>query len=85
MENIKNKNIKLIKNLLDAAVEKDDEMIAWDLWKTLYPIMQTGLIEFIPFKEFKENAFRKDHKYTLKSKEEIEDEILGIVEKYERR
>jgi hypothetical protein len=75
----------MAKRLLEQAIEKDDEMIAWDLWKTIYPIMQTGVIDFIPFKEFKENAFKRDHKYAQKSKEEIEDEILGIVEIYERR
>lgn len=75
--------MRIVKDLLQKAVEKDDEIIAWDLWKTIYPIMQIGMIDFIPFKEFKEIAFKREKKYTLKSKEEILDEMQGVVEKYE--
>lgn len=72
-------------SLITYALEQEKEALAWELWKSMYPNMQAGLQEFISFKNFKEKAFEQQHKHTKKSYTEIENEMLAVVAKHERR
>lgn len=51
----------------------------------LYPWMMAGLIEFISFENYKSKLFEKQYRYTQKSLEEIEKEMLAVVARYEGR
>lgn len=68
------------------AIEQEKEQVAWELWTEMYPFMVSGLIkEFIKFEDFKNKLFQKQYKYTQKSLEEIEEEMLAIVAAYKGR
>jgi len=64
------------------AVEKEKEIHAWDLWKTLYPSMALKQVDFIKFSDFKEQMFKQQYKHSNKSKEDIVSEMLTIVQAY---
>jgi hypothetical protein len=67
------------------AVEQEKEQAAWELWKTTYPFMAIEWLKPIKFEEFKGNLFQKQYRYTHKSKEEIEKEMLAVVAAYKGR
>lgn len=67
------------------AVEQEKEQAAWELWKTLYPFMAMEWLKNIKFEDFKNKLFQKQYKYTQKSLEEIEEEMLAIVAAYKGR
>ena len=67
------------------AVEQEKEQAAWELWKTLYPLMTIDWLKPIKFEEFKEKVFKKQYQYTQKSLEEIEKEMLAVVAKHKGR
>lgn len=71
--------------LIRYAIEQENELYAWELWETLYPYMQMKWFDFIKFDDFKRLALGQKHRYTIKSKEEIIEEIETIVALHEGR
>lgn len=68
------------------AIEQEKDQAAWELWTKMYPFMVSGLIkEFIKFEDFKNKLFQKQYKYTQKSLEEIEKEMLAVVARHKGR
>lgn len=67
------------------AIEQEKEQAAWELWKTLYPFMAIEWLKNIKFEEFKNNLFKKQYRYSQKSLEEIEKEMLAVVAKHKGR
>lgn len=67
------------------AIEQEKEQAAWELWKTLYPFMAMEWLKNIKFEDFKNKLFQKQYRYTQKSLEEIEQEMLAVVEQYKGR
>lgn len=72
-------------NFIKHAIEKEQEQAVWDLWKGLYPFMMMELIEFKPFDKYKNELIKPNMKYTNKTLEEIEKEMMDIVALYEKR
>lgn len=71
--------------LIRYAIEQENELYAWELWTSLYPYMQMKWFDFIKFDDFKGLALGQKHRYTIKSKEEIIEEIETIVALHEGR
>lgn len=46
--------------------------------------MVCGFIPFKPFKDFKDQVIKPQQKYTQKSYEQIEKEMLKVVEAFEK-
>ena len=67
------------------AVEQEKEQAAWELWKTLYPFMAMEWLKNIKFEEFKSKLIQKQYRYTQKSLEDIEKEMLAVVAKHKGR
>ena len=68
------------------AIEQEKEQAAWELWSSLYPFMASGFIkDFVKFEEFKNKLFQKQYRYTQKSLDEIEKEMLAVVAKHKGR
>ncbi len=67
------------------AVEQEKEQAAWELWKTLYPFMAIEWLKPIKFEEFKRKLFQPQYRYTQKSLEDIEKEMLAVVAKHKGR
>lgn len=65
--------------LLKKAVEKEVNDRAFELWKSVFPLMMAKLIPFVPFEEVKMNMSKGI--YTDISNEKIEAEMSEIVEK----
>jgi hypothetical protein len=63
------------------ANEKENENLIFDMWKTLYPKMMVGQIEFIAFSEFKEKLSNKQTSEI--SYDEIEKEMDRVIAAYE--
>jgi hypothetical protein len=69
--------------LLVKANEKETEKLVYNLWKTLYPKMMTGYIEFIEFSQFKAKLLEKKNSATSISFEDVEKEINQVIAAYE--
>lgn len=67
------------------AIEQEKEQAAWELWTGMYPFMTMKWIDFVKFDEFRNKLFQKNYKYTQKSLEDIEKEMLAVVAKHEGR
>lgn len=67
------------------AVEQEKEQAAWELWTAMYPFMALEWLKPIKFKEFKSKLIQKQYRYTQKSLEEIEKEMLAVVAKHKGR
>ena len=67
------------------AIEQEKEQATWELWKTLYPFMAIEWLEPIKFEEFKSKLIQKQYRYTQKSLEDIEKEMLAVVAKHKGR
>lgn len=67
------------------ALEKEKERASWGLWQSLYPFMMCDLIKHVSFADFQRELFKPKLKYSEKSFEEIEQEMLAVVEAYEGR
>ncbi|MBO0962493.1 hypothetical protein J1P26_22625 [Neobacillus sp. MM2021_6] len=72
---------KHLNRLLLKASEKENENLIFDLWKSLYPKMMMGQIEFIAFSDFKEKLSKKQTSDI--SYEEIEKEMDLVISAYE--
>jgi hypothetical protein len=73
---------KHLNKLLIKASEKETENLIYDLWKSLYPEMMCGKIDFIEFSEFKTKILSKPQT-TNKTHEEITVEIDKVIAAYE--
>jgi hypothetical protein len=67
------------------AIEQEKEQAAWELWIGMYPFMAIEWLKPIKFEEFKNNLFKKQYRYSQKSLDEIEEEMLAIVAAYKGR
>lgn len=67
-------------SFIEHALEKEKETATWELWRSIYPDMMKGSMDFISYSDYKDKIFSKQHKYTSKTNEEIEQEFAGIVE-----
>lgn len=67
------------------AYEQEKERYAWELWKSMYPNMTSGVQKFIKFEDFKSKLFEKNHKLTQKSDNEIINEMTAIIAMHEGR
>lgn len=67
------------------AIEQEKEQAAWEIWAPMYPYMIMKWIDFVKFEDFKNKLFQKQYKYTQKSLEEIETEMLAVAAKYKGR
>lgn len=67
------------------AIEQEKEQAAWDLWTKMYPFMAIEWLKPIKFEEFKRKLFQPQYRYTKKSLEEIEKEMLAVVAAYKGR
>ena len=72
-------------DFLAYAIEQEKEQAAWELWKTLYPFMAIEWLKPIKFEEFKRKLFQPQYRYTQKSLDEIEKEMLAVVAKHKGR
>jgi len=67
------------------AIEQEKEQAAWELWSGLYPFILMEWIKPIKFEDFKNKLFQKNYRYTQKSLEDIEKEMLAVVAKHKGR
>ena len=67
------------------AIEQEKEQAAWELWIGMYPFMAIEWLKPIKFEEFKSKLIQKQYRYTQKSLEEIEKEMLAVVAKHKGR
>ena len=67
------------------AIEKEKEQALWEMWLTVYPYMQMKWVEAENFEDFKQKRLNKTYKYTQKSLDEIEEEMLAVVAKHKGR
>ena len=67
------------------AIEQEKEQAAWELWSGLYPFILMEWIKPIKFGDFKNKLFQKNYRYTKKSLDEIEEEMLAVVAKHKGR
>lgn len=67
------------------AIEQEKEQAAWEMWLTVYPYMQMKWVEAENFEDFKQKRLNKTYKYTQKSLDEIEEEMLAVVAKHKGR
>jgi hypothetical protein len=74
-----------IKGYLDHAVETENEQIAFEMWKSIYPDMVLEKLNFVGFKEFKETIFKKKKQVPDKTAKEIESEMNNVIAAYEGR
>ncbi len=65
------------------GIEQEQESIVWEQWKELQPMMLAGFVEYKPYDEFKRVLMKPKIKYSDKSYEEVEREMLKIVAHYE--
>lgn len=65
-------------DFLSNAIKLEKDQAAWELWKSMYPDMTRGRIEFMSLSDFKKKLFETPVKYTEKKKEEIIDEMMAI-------
>ena len=65
------------------AVEQEQENILWEQWSRMYPLMNAGLIGFKSYNDFKREILKPRIKYSDKSFEEVEKEMLAVVTAYE--
>ncbi|WP_342432607.1 hypothetical protein [Neobacillus sp. FSL H8-0543] len=73
----------MLNRLLKNAFEKENENIVYELWKTLYPKMMSGQIEFMEYDIFKEKVTSKKNKFTDITYEEVEKEMDQVMAAYE--
>lgn len=72
-------------DLIIHALEQEKEELTLDLWKRVYPFMATGLAEFKSYEEFRNELLQSKLKFTDKSSDEIETELMDIIATYEGR
>lgn len=72
-------------DFLVYAIEQEKEQAAWELWTNIYPFMAIEWLKPIKFEEFKRKLFQPQYRYTQKSLDEIEEEMLAVVVKHKGR
>lgn len=83
MANIKDYPLSKLADFLQFAYEKE----LYERWITLYPLMETGFLKYISFKEYKQKikqkALSKQRNRNLSDKQ-IMQHGMEIIEMYER-
>lgn|GEM_PF-1755232 len=69
--------------LIEFAIENELEQASWELWLTIYPHFTKET--FIPFEEFKDDQVKAKPRKQIKTNEEIMEELLPLVEKFEKK
>lgn len=64
---------------IEYALEKEKEDTVFDLWKSIYPQMMIGNMDFISFEDFKNKIYSKKYKYSVKTNDEIEKEFEILI------
>ena len=77
--------LSAIVDYLLYAIEQEKEQAAWELWTAMYPFMAIEWLKPIKFEKFKEELFQPQYRYTKKSLEDIEKEMLAVVAKHKGR
>jgi len=79
--------LSMLAGFLVHAIEQEREQYAWELWKSLYPDMQSGLLAFVKLEDFKKRIFnpQQKQKHSRKTKQEILTEMGAVVEANRRR
>ena len=77
--------LSAIVDYLLYAIEQEKEQAAWELWTAMYPFMALEWLKPVKFDDFKRKLFQKQYRYTQKSLEEIEKEMLAVVAKHKGR
>ena len=77
--------MSVAKDYLLYAIEQEKEQAAWEMWTSIYPYMYMKWVDFVKFDDFKNKLIQKKYKYTQKSLDEIENEMLSIVARYKGR
>ena len=72
-------NSRTLGKLLIGALEHEATDKAWEMWKSLFPLMVSGLMKFIDFNEYKTKIFKREKRYTEISNDAIEQEISALV------
>lgn len=70
-------------DMIIYALERDAEQAAWDVWVALYPGFTKDT--FVPFSEFKDAQLKSKPRPTVKTWEEITQEMDGLVARYEAK
>lgn len=73
-----------LKDLLNVAYEKE----LYERWLTIYPYMETGMIDFMSFEAYKNKAFSNSQNNSSNqniSDDEIKEEMLEVVKFYEQK
>ena len=76
--NLKNLRPKTLANQIKKVWNREQESYLLDKWWALYPYMSLRQLEFISFDDFKERFASQKKVTTLKSSEEIEEEIKSV-------
>ncbi len=71
--------------MLVKSFEKRQEQAIWEGWLSLYPWMEMGYLKFQSFDEFKKSKIHNHARYTLKTNDEIVEELVKVVAAYEGR
>jgi hypothetical protein len=77
--------LSAVVDYLIYAIEQEKEQAAWELWTNMYPFMALEWLKPVKFDEFKRKLFQPQYRYTKKSLEEIEKEMLAVVAKHKGR
>ena len=77
--------LSAIVDYLLYAIEQEKEQAAWELWTAMYPFMALEWLKPVKFDDFKRKLFQPQYRYTKKSLEEIEKEMLAVVAKHKGR
>ena len=70
---------------IDHAIEQEREQAILEQWRRLYPWMAAGLLSFKPYSEFRNEVLKPQIRYSEKTFEEVETEMLAVVAAYEGR
>jgi len=71
--------------IIEKSQEKQQEDLLWQRWLAIYPYMETGVLNFISFNDYKGKLLNKEMKTTDITAEEIEEDIGKVIASYKRR
>ena len=67
------------KSLFEYALEKEANVVIWDMWISKYPYMEIGQLEPQSYKDFS-NEIKTFKPKTILTNEQIEAELLPIIQ-----
>lgn len=72
-------------DLIVHAFNLEKDQAAWDMWISLYPLMNIQMVKPQKFTEFKDALTKFNVRYSQKTDQEVIDEMLALVAQYEGR